>query len=646
MGGPNSTAFGHSDTRTLAFQDVGTFDKWFYFNAVAGGKVFFDDIASGGYSFKFPVRVWGRQWNNEGQGNPKAELDNEAMVWAFGVKSEGGEGIYRVGPGSRLEMYAGFMYSFGVNVNQPLITQTDGAFSGTFVTISYVNGPFDLLVRDARDGNTLEFRKGEAIGRGWGSVVPLYVSVPAVDPSADAYVRDGSNANTNYGGAADLVVKRDSATNSGFNRQAYLKFDTATLTGPVGKAILRVYGKFDTGSGGTALSAYAVPTTWSETGITWNNRPALGAKQGGSVTVTPTVQYYEFDVSAYVRSERAAGRTTVSFALTGDAGVSPTTTFSSRTDVKGKPQLLLMGAPTTRLNAGGGATGDYADDNTNLPVGNTGTYFTSDPIDTTGVSIPAPQGVYQSERNDLGGGFTYTFGGLGVGVPYRVRLHFAERYFDTTGSRVFNVGINGATVLSNFDIRANARAKNKAIATDFLATSNANGQIVIGFASVTDRALVNAVEILPIAANGVLVNGTGLKGEYFNNETLSGSPALTRLDPTVNFVWGSGQPDGSVWPDGFSARWTGQVQPQFTETYTFIAQVDDGVRLWVNGQLVIDQWNNWGRYAGTITLNAGQKYDIRMEYREVNNHAQAQLLWSSASQPEQAIPQERLYPAP
>ena len=141
-------------------------------------------------------------------------------------------------------------------------------------------------------------------------------------------------------------------------------------------------------------------------------------------------------------------------------------------------------------------------------------------------------------------------------------------------------------------------------------------------------------------------SGTGLRGRYYNNETLSGPPVLTRLDPVVNFIWGSGQPDGSVYPDHFSAAWIGLVEPRYSETYSFIAQIDDGVRLWVNGQLLIDQWNSYGRYSGTVMLNAGQRYDIRMEYREINNHAQAQLFWSSPSQIEVIIPSSQIYPAP
>jgi glucose/arabinose dehydrogenase len=147
-------------------------------------------------------------------------------------------------------------------------------------------------------------------------------------------------------------------------------------------------------------------------------------------------------------------------------------------------------------------------------------------------------------------------------------------------------------------------------------------------------------------AGPVVGSGTGLQGSYFNNETLTGSPAVVRVDPTVNFSFGSGSPASGVQSDHFSARWLGFVQAQFTETYTFHTITDDGVRLWVNGQLLVDDWNmqNATEKTGTISLVAGQKYSIRMEYFDRTGEADANLMWSSTSTPVQPIPKTQLYP--
>ncbi len=139
-------------------------------------------------------------------------------------------------------------------------------------------------------------------------------------------------------------------------------------------------------------------------------------------------------------------------------------------------------------------------------------------------------------------------------------------------------------------------------------------------------------------------NGTGLTAQYFDNIDFT-NLKVTRTDATVNFDWGNGSPDPSVGVDTFSARWTGQVQAKYSEAYTFYTFSDDGVRLWVNNMLVINNWNDHGptENAGQITLAAGQKYSITMEFYENGYGATAKLSWSSASQAKQIVPQQYLY---
>ncbi len=140
------------------------------------------------------------------------------------------------------------------------------------------------------------------------------------------------------------------------------------------------------------------------------------------------------------------------------------------------------------------------------------------------------------------------------------------------------------------------------------------------------------------------VVGNGLTGVYYNERNLSGE-SITRVDPQINFSWGLGSPDKAIASDTFSVRWTGQVQAQYSQTYTFFVRADDGVRLWVNGKLLINQWRDGTgkEYSGRIALQAGQKYDIKLEYYEKTGTAGVQLSWSSASTPKQVIPQARLF---
>ncbi|WP_164012620.1 PA14 domain-containing protein [Pyxidicoccus trucidator] len=123
-----------------------------------------------------------------------------------------------------------------------------------------------------------------------------------------------------------------------------------------------------------------------------------------------------------------------------------------------------------------------------------------------------------------------------------------------------------------------------------------------------------------------------------------GSLKLTRVDPSVDFSWGELAPVPEVGADHFAVRWTGKVKPRFTETYTFYTQSDDGVRLWVNGELVIGNWTLHGltENVGTIALTADESYDVRMEFFDYGSVATAKLLWSSASQAKEVIPSSRL----
>lgn len=145
----------------------------------------------------------------------------------------------------------------------------------------------------------------------------------------------------------------------------------------------------------------------------------------------------------------------------------------------------------------------------------------------------------------------------------------------------------------------------------------------------------------------IVSDGTGLRGQYFdalNFATLK----FFRIVPTIDFNWGTGSPaTGAIAVDTFSIRWTGQVQPLYSETYTFYSTHNDGARLWVDGQQLINDWVNHAsavEQSGTISLTAGVKYDIVLEYYENTGSASVKLEWSSPSQTRQVIPASQLYP--
>lgn len=137
----------------------------------------------------------------------------------------------------------------------------------------------------------------------------------------------------------------------------------------------------------------------------------------------------------------------------------------------------------------------------------------------------------------------------------------------------------------------------------------------------------------------------GLKGEYFDNPDLKGKPVLTKLDQQINFDWGTASPfPGSpghgpglhlvgVPADYFSVRWTGKLAPTESGHYDLTLGSDDGSRLYLDGKLVIDQWqrgaNNTGVYQ--VDLQGGKEYDLRVEYFENAAKANVQLSWKNAA---------------
>ena len=140
--------------------------------------------------------------------------------------------------------------------------------------------------------------------------------------------------------------------------------------------------------------------------------------------------------------------------------------------------------------------------------------------------------------------------------------------------------------------------------------------------------------VIAVPASFLTVGGkgtpTGLKGEYFSNQELQGQPADVRIDQQVNFDWGRYKPSPHVGENNFSVRWTGKLTPVESGTYRLGATADDGVRLYLDGQLLIDAWksNPTKTVTKEVSLEAGRAYDVRMEYYQYNREAIAKFVWS------------------
>lgn len=126
------------------------------------------------------------------------------------------------------------------------------------------------------------------------------------------------------------------------------------------------------------------------------------------------------------------------------------------------------------------------------------------------------------------------------------------------------------------------------------------------------------------------MTGRGWKAEYFSNMTLSGAPALTRVEPTINHDWVGDGPGGAIPSDRFSARWTATLRPATSGERTLEVSSDDGIRLWMDGTLLIDDWTNHAEiyHSVPVNLEAGRSYELKIEFYEDGGSAVARCGWS------------------
>jgi hypothetical protein len=235
----------------------------------------------------------------------------------------------------------------------------------------------------------------------------------------------------------------------------------------------------------------AIAASSSSINLTWTASPTAGV----------TYNIFRSTTSGFAPSSSnqiASGVTATSFTDTGltpattyfylveasnAGGVSPASNQASATTQTGPPPSAVQ------INCGGPAVTPFVAD---VDFAGGSTINHANTIDLSGVTNPAPMAVYQTARI---GGFTYTIPGFAAGSSHTVRLHFAETFWTSAGSRIFDVAINGTQVLTNFDIFATAGAKNKALIEQFTANANSSGQYVIKFTSVKDNSLVSGIEV-------------------------------------------------------------------------------------------------------------------------------------------------------
>ena len=279
--------------------------------------------------------------------------------------------------------------------------------------------------------------------------------------------------------------------------------------------------------------------------------------------------------------------------------------------------------------------------------------------------------IYNSNQNaardNPGAGVKYTVptivnGSVFVGAQYALAIYGVTSFLATP-----TISPNGSVFTNSVMVSLTDATPGAAIYYTLDGTAPTTNSIpYAGPFAVTTTLNLQAIAVKSGAANSgiasvsfintaTLGNGLGLLGQYWSNTTSSAftnvsfavPPTLVSTDAVVNFNWGASGPSPSIGKTNFTARWTGSVQPQYSETYTFSTVADDGVRLWVNGQLLVSAWTAQSSAvtnSGSITLTAQQLYTIQLDYFQGASNAVAELFWSSPSTARAIIPQTQLYP--
>ncbi|MBX5450486.1 MAG: hypothetical protein IRZ24_10490, partial [Thermogemmatispora sp.] len=387
----------------------------------------------------------------------------------------------------------------------------------------------------------------------------------------------------NAGGPAVTPFVADAYYSGGSTASTSNAIDTSGVTNPAPQAVYQSnrYGNFTyTIPNLTAGAAYTVRLHFAETYWSAAGKRVFNVSINGQQVLT------NFDIYAAAGGANKAVVREASATATGSGTI--TIQFSTVVDNAQVNGLeILPAGGTVRINAGGPAVTPFVAD---AYYSGGSTASTSNAIDTSGVTNPAPQAVYQSNRY---GNFTYTIPNLTAGAAYTVRLHFAETYWSAAGKRVFNVSINGQQVLTNFDIYAAAGGANKAVVREMSATATGSGTITIQFSTVVDNAQVNGLEILPAAGGTPTPTPTPAAGVVRVN---AGGPAVT---PFVADAYYSG---GSTASTSNAIDTSGVTNPAPQAVY---------------------QSNRYGNFTYTIpNLTAGAAYTVRLHF--------AETYWSAA----------------
>lgn len=500
----------------------------------------------------------------------------------------------------------------GYNTSSDQVVQSlPNAITGMWGTPAYWNGT--IYMGGAFDGGSSDHLKAFALSKG------MLTSSPTAQ-SSESYGFPGASPSISANGTTNGILW--TINSSAFSR-----------TGTPGPGILQAHD-----ASNIATTLYSSDTNPSRdtpggavkftTPIVTNGKVYVGASGQLSVygllssqqtaaapVFSPGTETFSGSLSATITDATPGATiyyttdgstpTTTSTVYSGPVTVNTTTTLQAIASVTNYLQSAVSSATYSnsnqkvivQINAGGAAAGSYLADE-DFSGGMAWTMPSPVTINTSQVTNPAPQAVYQSER---AGASTYTIPNLTAGASYTVNLHFAEIYYNAIGQRQFNVLINGTQVLTNFDIIAATGAEYVAIVKSFPATAAANGTITIQFATgAVDLPKVDGIEILQstttpsTTALQIDAGSATAAGSYLADQNFSGGSVYSTTATINTSKVGNPAPQAVYQTERYGAF-----------TYT-IPNLTAGASYTVNLHLAEIYWNAVGKRIFNVLINGTQ----------------------------------------
>jgi len=362
------------------------------------------------------------------------------------------------------------------------------------------------------------------------------------------------------------------------------------------------------GTASTNSTATAVAATNTANA---NNTATANANNTATANANNTATVVAATANANSTATAIANATRTAAAMPTSTPVPPTATATPTNTATATPTNTATATPTNtatptpsaiRINSGGGGVGSFVAD-TGYSGGSTASIGSA--VDTSHVTNPGPQAVYQSERY---GNFTYTVSGLTPGASYIVRLHFAETYWGTQtqggiGSRVFNVAITdgqGARqVLTNYDIYKDAGGANIATIKEYAAAADNTGKITISYTTVTDNAKSSGIEIVPgtLPPTATPTNTSSPTSTATNTPTSTATATATPIPPTSTATATPAAPT-----TGLVGYWRFDEGAGSTTTTGPGGANNNGT---LTGGMI---WNSAGRFGAAVTFDGSSGY--------------------------------------